>query len=49
MSNTSNFFQDKKRWSAYKDKILSNYLPIYLSKILATNKDTLIIDGFAGR
>lgn len=49
MSNTSKFFQDKKRWSVYKDKILSNYLPIYLSKILATNKDTLIIDGFAGR
>lgn len=49
MSNTSKFFQNKKRWSTYKDKLLENYLPLYLSKILATNKDTLFIDGFAGK
>ena len=29
--------------------LLENYLPLYLSKILATNKDTLFIDGFAGK
>ena len=49
MSNTSKFFQEKKRWSTYKDKLLENYLPLYLSKILATKKDTLFIDGFAGK
>ncbi len=49
MSNTSSFFQTKKRWSIYKDKLLENYLPLYLSKILATGKDTLFIDGFAGK
>lgn len=49
MSNTSNFFKTKKRWSIYKDKLLENYLPLYLSKILATGRDTLFIDGFAGK
>lgn len=49
MSNTSSFFKTKKRWSVYKDKLLANYLPLYLSKILATGRDTLFIDGFAGK
>lgn len=49
MSNTSNFFKTKKGWSIYKDKLLANYLPLYLSKILATGRDTLFIDGFAGK
>ncbi len=49
MSKTSEFFQEKKKWSTYKDKLLKNYVPLYLSKILATNKDTLFIDGFAGK
>ena len=49
MSNTNKVFHEKKKWSLYKDKLLGNYLPLYLSKILATGKDTLFIDGFAGK
>lgn len=49
MSNTAKFFDHKKSWSLYKDRLLKNYLPLYLSKILSTKKDTLFIDGFAGR
>lgn len=49
MSNTSSFFKTKKGWSIYKDKLLENYLPLYLSKILSTGRDTLFIDGFAGK
>lgn len=49
MSNTSSFFKTKKEWSIYKDRLLEKYLPLYLSKILSTGRDTLFIDGFAGK
>lgn len=49
MSNTSSFFKTKKGWSIYKDRLLEKYLPLYLSKILSTGRDTLFIDGFAGK
>lgn len=49
MSNTSSFFKTKKVWSIYKDRLLEKYLPLYLSKILSTGRDTLFIDGFAGK
>jgi three-Cys-motif partner protein len=47
--STNKFFESKKRWSNYKDMLLKNYLPLYFAKILKTRKDTLFIDGFAGR
>lgn len=42
------FFKEKRRWSVFKDKLLEKYLPIYFSKILMTNRNTIYIDGFAG-
>ena len=42
------FFDEKRNWSIYKDKLLEKYLPIYFSKILTSQKNTTYIDGFAG-
>ncbi len=42
------FFDKKRKWSTYKDKLLEKYLPIYFSKILTSHKNTTYIDGFAG-
>ena len=47
--NKKNFFLKKKKWSHYKDMLLKKYLPVYFSKILATNRNTIYIDGFAGK
>lgn len=49
MSNTTNFFEQKKPWSIYKDKILGYYLTPYIVKILYTKKPLVIIDCFAGK
>lgn len=49
MSDTTNFFDNKKRWSTFKDQLLDYYLTLYFPKILSTGKDTLFIDGFAGQ
>jgi len=49
MSDTSKFFDCKKSWSTYKDRLLSAYLSPYFAKILGSGKNTLFIDGFAGR
>ena len=47
--NNKEFFTSKRRWSYFKDMLLEKYLPIYFSKILTTNINTVYIDGFAGK
>ena len=49
MTNTENFFNEKRSWSRIKDEILNWYLTPYLSKILSTGKPLRIIDCFAGK
>lgn len=49
MRNSNDFFRNKKDWSRYKDKVLASYLLPYFQKILTTNKDSVFIDGFAGK
>lgn len=50
MSNQSkNFFNKKKGWSIYKDKILGTYLKPYFQKMLTSQNPTIYIDGFAGK
>ena len=49
MSNTNEFFKEKKRWSIYKDKILGLYLKPYFQKIMRNPYKTIYIDGFAGK
>lgn len=49
MSDTTKFFESKKYWSTYKDRLLKYYLALYFPKILGTGRDTLFIDGFAGK
>ncbi len=47
--NTDDFFKEKKEWSKIKDDILGFYLKPYFTKIQHTKKDTVYIDGFAGK
>lgn len=49
MTDTTNFFKDKKPWSKYKDSILGYYLTPYIAKILYTKRPVSIIDCFAGK
>lgn len=49
MGNTRDFFKEKKDWSVYKDKLLKCYLMPYFAKLLATHRDIVFIDGFAGK
>lgn len=49
MSNTSNFFKEKKEWSYVKDEILNAYLPPYLAKVGSMNLPITIVDCFAGK
>lgn len=49
MSNTSDFFKEKKGWSLLKDMILDDYLKPYISKVLRLHKPLYIIDCFAGK
>lgn len=49
MSNTREFFKEKRDWSIFKDDLLKNYLIPYFAKLLATRRDIIFIDGFAGK
>ena len=49
MANTRDFFQKKKDWSIYKDRLLTAYFLPYLNKIMSTRKSIVYIDGFAGK
>lgn len=49
MSNTQNFYNNKKEWSEFKDKLLGSYLKPYFAKILTTQRPVYYIDGFAGK
>ncbi len=49
MTNTNEFFKEKKSWSVFKDGILDFYLTPYLRKIVSTKKPVTIIDCFAGK
>lgn len=49
MSNTQDFYKNKKEWSEFKDKLLSRYLTPYFAKVLTTNRPLYYIDGFAGK
>ncbi|MEO1130503.1 MAG: three-Cys-motif partner protein TcmP, partial [Planctomycetota bacterium] len=42
------FFDEKKSWSARKDRILGSYLRAYLPKIATQRLPILLVDGFAG-
>ncbi len=44
----ASFFDEKRAWSARKDRILGSYLTAYLPKIASQNKPILLVDGFAG-
>jgi three-Cys-motif partner protein len=48
MASTKRFFVKKKIWSEVKDRLLSWYLPPYLSKINQTKAQLLYVDAFAG-
>lgn len=45
---SSDFFQNKKPWSPYKDMILAYYLTPYLSKVCSLGKPVVVVDCFAG-
>jgi three-Cys-motif partner protein len=45
---SSNFFQNKKPWSPYKDMILAYYLTPYLPKVCSLGKPVVVVDCFAG-
>ena len=49
MSNTREFLKEKRDWSIFKDDLLKNYLIPYFAKLLATRRDIIFIDGFAGK
>lgn len=49
MGNTSDFFENKKSWSKFKDNILGNYLKPYLHKVKIFQKPIYIFDTFAGQ
>jgi len=44
-----NFFDAKRPWSAYKDKVLDYYLRPYLEKVKMLGKPIVVVDMFAGR
>ena len=49
MSDTSNFFDEKKEWSKVKDALLAVYLRPYAEKLFASGRPIVYVDGFAGR
>lgn len=49
MSNTQNFFKEKREWSRLKDQILGHYLVPYLTKVMRTKRPIRIVDCFAGK
>ena len=49
MTQSNKFFERKREWSIVKDDLLTSYLKPYFTKILATGKPIIYIDGFAGR
>lgn len=48
MASTKRFFVEKRNWSEVKDRLLSWYIPPYLSKINKTKSQILYVDAFAG-
>lgn len=48
MTQNKKFFDRKREWSTVKDNLLTYYLKPYFTKILATGKLIIYIDGFAG-
>ena len=49
MSYTKNFFNEKNDWSKHKDRLLKRYIVPYLTKVMSTGVDIVLIDGFAGK
>ena len=49
MSYTKNFFNEKNEWSKHKDRLLKRYIVPYLTKVMSTGVDIVLIDGFAGK
>ncbi|MDU6039824.1 MAG: three-Cys-motif partner protein TcmP [Clostridium butyricum] len=49
MGATRNFFEKKKHWSEFKDRMLGWYLKPYIAKLLYMPKELYIIDCFAGK
>lgn len=49
MGQTKEFFQTKKSWSHFKDKILDYYLVPYTQKIISSGMPLVIFDCFAGK
>jgi three-Cys-motif partner protein len=48
VTDTLEFFHEKKSWSRYKDLILDYYLEPYLAKVAKLGRPVLIVDCFAG-
>lgn len=48
MSKESEFFKGKRPWSKIKDRVISDYLTPYLSKVSKLNRRIVIVDAFAG-
>lgn len=42
------FFRAKRRWSKVKDKIVGDYVDMYLNTVHKLRRPILIVDGFAG-
>lgn len=49
MGSTTNYYQAKKPWSTFKDKMLDWYLTPYIYMLLSIPKPLYIIDCFAGK
>lgn len=49
MGASQNFFEKKRHWSEFKDKMLGWYLKPYINKLLSINKPLYIVDCFAGK
>ncbi|MBK5243088.1 three-Cys-motif partner protein TcmP [Clostridium sp.] len=49
MGCTDKFFENKRPWSIFKDRMLSWYLKPYITKLLYMKKPLYIIDCFAGK
>lgn len=49
MTQSEGFFEHKRKWSTIKDDLLANNLRPYFTKILATGRPIIYIDGFAGK
>ncbi len=49
MRHRDEFFSKKQEWSYVKDRVLGEYLKVYLNKLAMMKSPIILIDGFAGK